>query len=197
MDPFRFYLGDVTRLLSKLPVEQLHGLATRLLDVYHQGRQVFLMGNGGSAATCSHIANDLQKCIYFAGGKTFRAMALTDSVPLITTWANDASYERVFAEQLRPWVRPGDLVFLVSGSGNSPNVLEAAKLAREMGAYTVGLCGFGGGKLAGLADEAVVVNSDSMQRVEDLHMITLHMLFWHTMQAIEREAAAEKGSPTE
>jgi D-sedoheptulose 7-phosphate isomerase len=193
MDEIRFYLRDVGRLLDALPVEQFRVLVDRLLAAYDEGRGLFLLGNGGSAATCSHMANDLQKCIYLAGGKSFRCMAVTDSVPLITAWANDVSFEHVFAEQLRPWVQPGDLVLCVSGSGNSPNVLQAARLAKELGAYTVGLVGFEGGKLAPIVDEAIIVPCDNMQRIEDAHMIALHILFWRMEQAIKARGVA--GSP--
>jgi D-sedoheptulose 7-phosphate isomerase len=185
MDQIQFYLRDVSRLIAELPVPQLKGLVDRLLAAYDEGRQVFLLGNGGSASTCSHMVNDFQKCIYLAGGKTFKCMSLTDNVALITAWANDTSYERIFAEQLRPWVQSGDLVICVSGSGNSPNVLEAAKLARDTGAYVVGLTGYEGGRLAPLVDESLVVPCDNMQRIEDVHMVVLHLLFWRMLQEVE------------
>src|SRR5947207_2786319 len=124
VEQIEFYLRDVSRLLSELPVAQLEGLVERLVAAYGGGRQVFLLGNGGSAATCSHIVNDFQKCIYLAGGRTFRCMSLTDNVALMTAWANDTAYENIFAEQLRPWVQAGVLVFCVSGSGIFPNVLK-------------------------------------------------------------------------
>ena len=191
MDKIEFYLRDVSKLISELPVGQLSGLVQRLLAAYDEDRQVFLLGNGGSASTCSHMVNDFQKCIYFAGKKTFRCMSLTDNVALITAWANDTSYDHVFAEQLRPWVREGDTVICVSGSGNSPNVLRAAELARESGAYVVGLAGYAGGKLAPLCDESIVVPCDNMQRIEDCHMVILHLLFWRMMQEVEaRQTAA-------
>jgi D-sedoheptulose 7-phosphate isomerase len=185
MDKIAFYLRDVSKLIAELPVQQLSGIVGRLLAAYDEGRQVFLLGNGGSASTCSHIVNDFQKCIYLAGDKTFRCMSLTDNVALMTAWANDTAYEHIFAEQLRPWVRPGDLVFCVSGSGNSPNVLHAARLARETGAYVIGLAGYQGGKLAPLADESIVVPCDNMQRIEDCHMVILHLLFWRMLQEVE------------
>src|SRR5262245_21236801 len=191
MDKIHYYLRDLSRLLSELPVEQIGGLVDRLLAAYDENRQVFLLGNGGSASTCSHIVNDFQKCIYLAGGKTFRCQSLTDNVALMTAWANDTAYENIFAEQLRPWVQPGDLVFCVSGSGNSANVLKAARLAREMGAYTVGLAGYQGGKLASLVDEALVVPCDNMQRIEDCHMIVLHLLFWRMLQEVDARAAKD------
>jgi len=188
MEQIEFYLRDVSKLIAELPVAQLKGLVDRLLACYDEGRQLFLMGNGGSASTCSHIVNDFQKCIYLAGKRTFRCMALTDNVALMTAWANDTDYEQIFAEQLRPWVQPGDLVMCVSGSGNSPNVLNGASLAREMGAYVVALAGFEGGKLAPLADEAIIVPSDNMQRIEDGHMVILHVLFWRMLQEVEQRA---------
>src|SRR5262245_25291673 len=147
MDQIHTYLDDVSHLVADLPVEQLSRFVDRLMEAYDEGRQLFLLGNGGSAATASHLLADFQKCIYLAGGKPFRALAVTDSVPLITAWANDTHYDNVFAEQLRPWVEPGDLVIAISGSGNSPNVLRAVQVARELGAYVIGLTGYPGGSL--------------------------------------------------
>jgi D-sedoheptulose 7-phosphate isomerase len=187
-----FYLRDVGRLLSELSVERLSGLVDRILGLYDEGKQLFLLGNGGSASTCSHIVNDFQKCIYLAGGKTFRCMSLTDNVALMTAWANDTAYDQIFAEQLRPWVQVGDVVICVSGSGNSPNVLNAARTARELGAYTVGLTGYSGGKLAPLVDEALVIPCDNMQRIEDCHMVVLHLLFWRMLQEVEERSRAGK-----
>jgi D-sedoheptulose 7-phosphate isomerase len=185
VDLIEFYLDDLRSLLANLPHAQLRGIVDRLLAAYDEGRQVFLLGNGGSASTCSHIVNDFQKCIYFSGEKTFKCMSLTDNVALMTAWANDTAYDNIFAEQLRPWVNPGDLVFCVSGSGNSPNVLKAAVLGREMGAYVIGLTGYQGGKLAPLVDEALIIPCDNMQRIEDCHMVVLHLLFWRMQQEIE------------
>jgi D-sedoheptulose 7-phosphate isomerase len=190
MDLINFYLRDLGKLIAELPAQQIHGIVGRLLSAYDEGRQVFLLGNGGSASTCSHIVNDFQKCIYLSGNKTFKCMSLTDNVALMTAWANDTAYDNIFAEQLRPWVNPGDLVFCVSGSGNSPNVLKAAVLGREMGAYVIGLTGFQGGKLAPLVDESLIVPCDNMQRIEDCHMVVLHLLFWRMQQEIEERARA-------
>jgi D-sedoheptulose 7-phosphate isomerase len=192
MDQIEFYLRDVSRLISELPAARLQGIVNRLVAAYDEGRQVFLLGNGGSASTCSHIVNDFQKCIYLAGGKTFRCMSLTDNVALMTAWANDTAYELIFAEQLRPWVQEGDLVFCVSGSGNSPNVLQAARLAKESGAYTIALAGYAGGKLAPLVDDAIIVPCDNMQRIEDAHMVILHLLFWRMLQEVEARATASE-----
>jgi D-sedoheptulose 7-phosphate isomerase len=190
MQQIRAYLDEVSELIADLPEERLADFVDRLMDAYDAGRQLFLLGNGGSAATASHLLADFQKCIYMAGGKPFRALAVTDSVPLITAWANDTHYDNVFAEQLRPWVQPGDLVVAISGSGNSPNVLRAAQVARELGAYVFGLAGYQGGRLKELCDECLVVPCDNMQRIEDCHMVIGHVLFWRMMGRIRERAAA-------
>src|SRR5438876_8060554 len=139
MDQIQFYLSDVGRLLAELPVAAIRAVVDRLLAAYHADRRLILLGNGGSAATASHLVADFQKMIYLAGGQPFRAMACTDSMPLITAWANDTDYTGVFAEQVRTWAEPGDVVLAISGSGNSPNVLQAVAVARELGATTIGL----------------------------------------------------------
>src|SRR5262245_62589059 len=190
MEQIRSYLDEVSQLVASLPAAQLDGVVTRLMEAYDEGRQLFLLGNGGSAATASHLLADFQKCIYMAGGRTFRALAVTDSIPLITAWANDTHYDNVFAEQLRPWVQPGDLVIAISGSGNSPNVLRAVQVARELGAYVLGLAGYPGGSLQEVVDECLVVPCNNMQRVEDCHMIIGHVLFWRMMGRIEERKLA-------
>jgi D-sedoheptulose 7-phosphate isomerase len=189
MDAIRAYLSEVSRLVEELPVDRINVWVDRLLQAYRDGKQLLLLGNGGSAATASHLVNDFQKCIYLTGGRPFRAMAVTDSVPLITAWANDTAYENVFAEQVRTWAGPGDVVIAISGSGNSPNVLSAVKVARECGASTLGLAGFQGGKLKALVDECLVVPCDNMQRIEDVHMVIGHLLFWRMMGRLEEEQA--------
>jgi D-sedoheptulose 7-phosphate isomerase len=184
MHETRAYLDAVSRLVAGLDAEQLTGIVDRLLEAYRSRRRLLLLGNGGSAATASHLVADFQKCIYLAGGETFQALAVTDSIPLITAWANDTAYENVFAEQVRTWAQPGDLVMAISGSGNSPNVLRAVTVARQCGAYTIGLAGYQGGKLKDLVDECVVVPSDNMQQIEDVHMVVGHVLFRRMLERI-------------
>ncbi len=146
-------------------------------DAYVSNKQVFIMGNGGSASTASHLACDLQKGIGGLGKKKFKVMALTDNIPIMTAWANDTDYSNIFAEQLATWVKPGDLVIGISGSGNSPNVINAIELANRERAVTIGLSGFQGGKLAQVTQHSVVVNSDNMQHIEDVHMVLAHLVF--------------------
>ena len=164
-------LADVTR---SMPFGAVTRAAEALLECYRRGGTIFAVGNGGSAATASHFACDLAKNVRAEGLPPFRAVALTDNMPLVTAWANDTSYARVFAEQLAALVRPGDVVVAISCSGESPNVLRAAETARELGAQVVALTGRTGGKLAHLSDHAIRVPSDSIEQVEDAHMAIAH-----------------------
>ncbi len=171
------YLETLGNVLIHLPVAQIDQAVRTLRHAWANGRCVYLFGNGGSAATASHVAVDLVKGLVDGKRPRMKVIALTDNVPLLTAYGNDVSYDRVFAEQLSNFVQPGDVAVAISGSGNSPNVLAAVSLARERGATTIGITGFQGGKLKGMVDQAVVVPSDNMQQIEDAHMIIAHILF--------------------
>jgi D-sedoheptulose 7-phosphate isomerase len=171
------YFGCLSQTVKRLPFESIDRIASILLGAYDAGHMVYLFGNGGSAALASHFACDLGKGTLNGSGKRFRVLALTDNVPLMTAWANDSGYEDIFAEQLANLVRPEDVAFAISGSGNSPNVLRALAVARAAGAITVGLSGFQGGKMKELCDVCMVVPSDNMQIIEDLHVCAAHALF--------------------
>lgn len=171
------YLGYLTQTLKNLPLATIDTIIETFLTAYHNDQMIFIFGNGGSAALASHIACDLGKGTVNGSGKRFRVLALTDNIPVITAWANDSKYEDIFAEQLENLVRPDDVVFAISGSGNSPNVLRALTVARQGGAVTVGLSGFKGGKMKELCDVCMVVPSDNMQIIEDLHVCAAHAIF--------------------
>ncbi len=173
------YFENYGRVVAELPYAKIEQVADELHRAYQQERRVFLFGNGGSAALASHFACDLGKGTTVPGNhhKRFRVLSLTDNVPLITAWANDTSYEQVFAEQLRTFVQPGDVVFGISGSGSSPNVLLALQVAREWGAFNIGLTGFKGGKMPGLFDLCIIIPSDNMQIIEDFQLSITHALF--------------------
>jgi D-sedoheptulose 7-phosphate isomerase len=175
----RSYFEYYDRVLSEFPHREVELAAEKLDEAYEEGRRVFIFGNGGSAALASHFACDLAKGTVIPGSsdKRFKVMSLTDNMPLMTAWANDRSYEHVFAEQLRNFVQPGDMAFAISGSGNSPNVLLGLKAALESGAFTIGLAGFKGGKMKASCDLCIVVPSDNMQIIEDLHLSVSHALF--------------------
>src|ERR1700688_4167550 len=129
------YFKELQRVIVSLPKDGIDQIADKLVEAYDAARTVFLCGNGGSAALASHFACDLGKgTAYCNGGKRFRVLALTDNLPTLTAWANDSSYEDVFSEQLRNFVQPHDVVFAISGSGNSKNILNALQAAREAGA---------------------------------------------------------------
>jgi len=180
------YFQVLKDLVDQLPYAAIDEIVAELLRRYEQGRTVFLFGNGGSAALASHFACDLGKGTVVDGDSQtrLRVMALTDNIPLITAWANDSSYESIFAEQLRNLISPGDVAFAISGSGNSPNVLAGLELARSAGAVTMGLTGFHGGTMRALCDYCVVVPSNNMQIIEDFHLGIAHAVFTVMRQRI-------------
>jgi D-sedoheptulose 7-phosphate isomerase len=184
MEHIQQYLSELKNTLDTLDLAAVQKAREWVGQTRNQGQQLFLCGNGGSAATASHLANDLGKGASYGrpADHRFRVVALTDNVPWMTALANDVGYEAVFAEQLRNLGQKGDLLIAISGSGNSPNVLNAVKAAREQGMRSVGWCGFGGGKLAGLVDLPVVVGSHHMGRVEDVHAIMMHLICYYFME---------------
>lgn len=186
------YFRMVSSIVTRLPYEAIDQVAETLLRAYDTRRSVYLFGNGGSAALASHMACDLGKGTVNGSQKRFRITALTDNVPLITAWANDSCYEEIFSQQIENYVVPGDVAFAISGSGNSPNVLNALRVARRMGAITVGIGGFQGGRMKELCDFCIVVPCDNMQIIEDLHVCISHALFTcirSRLQQMERQCA--------
>jgi D-sedoheptulose 7-phosphate isomerase len=147
-----------------------------LLKSREDGRTIFFFGNGGSASTASHFVVDIGKATVRGEGRRFRCVALVDNVETLTAWANDVDYSKVFSEQLIGLAKKGDVAVGISGSGNSPNVLRAMEAARTLGIATIGLTGLGGGKLKEMVDVPVVVPSNSMQHVEDVHLLICHLL---------------------
>jgi D-sedoheptulose 7-phosphate isomerase len=157
-------------------VEGLRHAIPLLVQARAARRTVFLCGNGGSSSAASHFVTDLSKVAARGDGPKIRAVGLTDNTPSVTAIANDVEYARIFADQLTILGQSGDVLIAISGSGNSPNVLEAVKVARSLGMTTIGLTGIGGGQLKGMADVAIVVPSNSMQHVEDVHVSILHLV---------------------
>lgn len=167
------YAADLGSLLSQTDWAVAEKMADIIEERCSAGHTLFACGNGGSAATASHFIEDVAKGLE----RRWRALALTDNVPMITALANDIGYEDVFAEQLANFVAEGDVLVAISGSGNSENVLRAVRLAKRRGALTLGWSGFEGGKLKALVDHCLVVPSDSMQRIEDVHLIVAHAIY--------------------
>ena len=173
------YIDSVIDVLDRLRKEQMDSLvkAIEMIRKAREGdRTVFIMGNGGSAATSSHFVSDLAKGTIVDGEKRFRAIALTDNIPLITAWSNDSDYSDIFAEQLKNLLRPGDVVIGISGSGNSQNVLKGVEYASKNGAKTIGFVGYDGGKLKNMVDVCILADIHYMQKAEDVHMLLEHML---------------------
>ncbi len=186
IDTYLTELEDVVRAISRADVQ---AVVMALLENWRGRRQVFILGNGGSAATASHMANDLNKFTIVEGQPRFRAMALTDNVPWLTAVGNDLSYADIFVEPLRNWLQPGDLVIGISASGNSANVLKAAAFAKAQGARVVGFCGQPGGQLAQLADLKVIIPSPRIGHQEDGHMILDHVISLALREMIRAEGA--------
>lgn len=176
MKAIQNYISELQKLLGELPEDLIEEVIERLHAARLEGRQIFIMGNGGSASTASHFVCDLAKNTRRTGWPNFRVMGLTDNMALFSALANDEGYEQVFAEQLASHVRPGDVVVGISASGNSENVLRAIELAGRVEAQTIGLTGFDGGQLGKLVDVHVHVACQCIEQVEDVHLSLEHMI---------------------
>jgi len=189
------YITSLLGVLEHLSSQDVLRLQDVLFKAWRAERTIFIAGNGGSASTASHFANDLNKGANVANQPRFRAIALSDNVPLITAWANDTSYDRIFLEQMANFLRPGDVFIAFSGSGNSPNIVAAVQWAREAGAITIGLTGGTGGQLRSIVDHCVVVPSTRMEQIEDVHLIVAHGLCTSLRTAIAARTHAPVGTP--
>lgn len=173
------YLDEIKKTLDTIEedlLNKIEGAAILLEEAKNKKNRIFIMGNGGSGSTASHFAEDLSKGTIVGDSLRFKAISLTDSIPTILAWANDSSYEDVFIEQLKNLMEPGDVVIGISGSGNSKNIIKAIEYANQKGAITIGFSGYDGGKLIKCVQINVHVPSFSMQKVEDIHMIVVHIL---------------------
>jgi len=185
----RGYFSYLSQLFGKIDSRAVQQLAEIFDGARRCGKQIIFMGNGGSAATASHFANDLAKGARVKHKAPFKALSIADNVSLITALANDDGYESIFVEQLRNILNAGDVVVGISASGNSPNVLKAIEYANECGAITVGLTGFSGGRLREIARHYVHVDTPKGEYgpVEDIHMILDHLVTTYLRMTLERE----------
>lgn len=165
-----------------LDLDAIEKIANAIETAEKDGKQVFVMGNGGSAATASHLATDWSKTAERKGKRLLRCLSLNDNVPFMTAIANDLGYDEVFVRQLENLLNRDDVVVIISGSGNSPNVLKAAKFAKKKGAVTVGMTGFTGGKLRKLTDICLHIESDQYGVIEDMHMAAGSILAFYLKQ---------------
>ena len=175
---YQEYHKYLSKLLGNLDYKVVEEVTKLILEKSRDGQDIFLVGNGGSAATASHFATDLVQCSQPEAGLYFRAISLADNVPLLTALSNDKGYEEVFTGQIRNLFRKNDILIAISASGNSPNVIAAVRLARQLGGATVGLVGFDGGELAQICDYVIhaYTNKGEYGPVEDIHLIIDHMV---------------------
>jgi len=184
------YKADVLKAIDTIDLEKVGQAIDILKRARDEDRRIFVCGNGGSASTASHFVCDMVKGASFHRDKRFRIMALTDSLPTITAYANDVCYDCVFVEQLKNFAEPGDVVVAISGSGNSPNVLQAMEYANSIGCRTIALSGRNGGKLGPMAQLNLQASNPHMGRIEDVHMIVMHMICYYFMDAEKPVASA-------
>jgi D-sedoheptulose 7-phosphate isomerase len=170
------YLANLAQVVELVPAEALHRVIELILQARRSGHRVYVMGNGGSAATASHFVCDIVKSARVPGVEPVRAFALADNAPLVTAWANDYAYERIFAEQISALVDADDVVIGITASGNSPNIVAGFEAALERGAHTVVLVGFDGGVVRDLCDIAVHVPCHDYGLVEDIHAAIGHAI---------------------
>jgi D-sedoheptulose 7-phosphate isomerase len=170
------YISDIIETLKIFPIDQIVKVFDTIEEARINGNRVFIFGNGGSAATASHFVCDLSKGALRSDRPRMKVFSLTDSIPLLTAWANDNMYRNTFAEEVESLVERNDIVIAISGSGNSWNVVNGLKLARAKGAKTIGFTGFDGGDIKDLVDIAVIVPSENMEQIEDLHLLIAHII---------------------
>ncbi|GAA4463358.1 SIS domain-containing protein [Nibrella saemangeumensis] len=182
MNYFQDYLTQQKATYDSIPVEQVARIAELMKQCWQEDRQLFVFGNGGSAANASHFITDLGKGASDKLGKRFRCLSLNDNTAWLTALGNDYSYDDVYVGQLQNYARPGDLVLTMSVSGSSPNLVKAIDWANQQGLTTIALVGGKRGKLAVLAQEVIVINSEHYGRVEDAHMTICHMLCYTFME---------------
>jgi len=179
------YFAHLTTAIAGIDNDAVTAWINRLAQARSEGATIFVAGNGGSAATASHFATDIVKGASYGKAQRFRVVALTDSMSTITAYANDVSYDVVFAEQLRNLGRPGDVLVTISGSGSSPNIVRVIEAAQELDMDVIALTGFEGGKSGPMADIHINVPSDHMGRIEDVHMALCHAAAFSFMESDE------------
>jgi D-sedoheptulose 7-phosphate isomerase len=189
MNPVNSYIEELQQTMNRLPQERIEQVIQLLVEARMSRRQVFIMGNGGSASTASHFVCDLAKNTRKHELPNYRVIGLTDNMAIFSALANDEGYESVFAQQLVGIVQPGDIVIGISASGNSPNVLNAMEVAKMMSATTIGFTGFNGGRLSSLVDYEIHVASNCIEHVEDIHLMLEHLI----VKAIKDMDLAEFG----
>ncbi|MDR2050084.1 MAG: SIS domain-containing protein [Treponema sp.] len=172
------YTAALKEALDAFSSGEFEKIIAALAEAYKSDRQVFIAGNGGSAASANHFVCDFGKnAVPFASGKRrFRIISVSDNIEKITAIGNDISFDEIFSFQLENLMNEGDVLFVISASGNSPNVVRACEFAKTKNAAIIVIAGFDGGKIKSFADAAMVVPLESYEQIEDLHLVILHMI---------------------
>ena len=177
-DLIQDYLNSQIKVVSDL--KEKTDVVEKILDIILEARdhekRIYVMGNGGSASTATHFVSDLLKTSITKDEKRFKAISLSDNIPVILAWSNDKSYDTIFVEQLKNFLEEGDVVIAISGSGNSPNVINAVNYANEINAKTISLSGRNGGKLADISKINLIIPSNDMLTIETMHLCVCHLL---------------------
>ena len=196
LDELREWLAEAGRVLASVDTAAVARVVDALAAVRDAGGTIFVAGNGGSALAAGHFALDLQKTARTSGGRT-RAAALADNVGLVTAWANDTSFDRVFAEQIAAMARPGDALVILSVSGSSPNLIAAVREAQRQGLLTIGLLGTDGGAARALVSHAIVVPSGDYGFVESAHAVVHHVIAYALRARRAGVGAAGRAGPAQ
>lgn len=170
------YISDIKRLCDTLDTEQIVRIRELILEKHKDGHQIFVAGNGGSAGTANHFSCDFGKNAVKGDIYRPKIISLSANIEVLTALGNDFSYADVFSEQMKNLFNDGDLILLISASGNSPNVIKAAEYAKKRCGTVISFTGFTGGKLKELSDVCICIPSDSYEKIEDIHMMLTHMI---------------------
>ena len=186
------YLQAVQATINNLDPEVIASFATHLENAYNSNQSIYVIGNGGSAANASHFAQDLAKGIFFEKpvAKTMKAISLTDNIAHITAIANDTGYQNIFSAQLNTYAQDSDVLVCISGSGNSENIVEAVKAAKQKNMFVIGVTGFDGGQLNTMSDFVVHVPLHEMCTVESIHSIIFHLIVLELRERLTGQKAS-------
>ena len=171
------------KVIESIDLDKVGQAIEWLAAARDEGRHIFVFGNGGSAATASHFVTDMVKGASYSREPRFRILSLVDSLPTLSAYSNDVGYDCVFVEQLKNFAKAGDIVIAFSGSGNSPNVICALEYGNSIGCATIAFTGRDGGRLGPLAKLNIQVAHPHMGRIEDAHMVAMHMICYYFMDA--------------
>ena len=190
MKTIKDYFKGVGKIVENIQMKKVNEIIGVFWDAYKKDKQIFIFGNGGCAAAASHFTCDMAKLTITPGHRRFRVICLSANMSLLTAWANDTYYANIYGEQLVHLMNPGDVVIGLTGSGNSMNIINAVKYANENGGRTIAITGFAGGMIKDIARTSLVVKSDNMQQVEDVHPMIMHFI---TLSLRNKVRADNKG----